>query len=437
MLQWLLYIWLLMLILMPLQSAYGLPAFPGAEGYGSETPGGRGGRVIAVTHLRDAGPGSLRHALEVETGPRIVVFRVGGTIALSRPIHLREPNSWLTVAGQTAPGDGIQLRNYGLMLSDGAHDIVLRYLRLRPGTADPAKIGGERIDALTLWGNDGSHIHHVIADHVSMTWAIDENANHWGWVTDVTYQWCLFAEAATTHHPEGAHSMGLLVGGDARNTVSVHHSVFAHNHNRNPLLRGHRADFRNNLVYNWGTGGSAQFAENVRVNIVGNHYLPGPDTPDNGIVFWVYSGAQAYLQGNWGPRCPTGCDNETAIGIYRFNPSDRAHTPFTVPPVTTHTTADVKALVLAHAGATRPVRDAVDARIVEEIRQGTGHIGIGSAAAVFRVATSPADTDRDGMPDAWERAHQLNPHDASDRNNDADGDGYTAIDMYLKCCSKM
>ncbi|ETW98278.1 MAG: hypothetical protein ETSY2_43055, partial [Candidatus Entotheonella gemina] len=263
MIPWHVCTWALLFILTVIRVACGLPAFPGAEGYGSDTPGGRGGRVIAVTHLRDAGPGSLRHALEVETGPRIVVFRVGGTIALTRPIRLREPNSWLTVAGQTAPGDGIQVRNYGLMMSDGAHDIVLRYLRLRPGTADPAKIGGAGIDALTLWGNDGSRVHHVVVDHLSMTWAIDENANHWGWVTDVTYQWSLFAEGATTHHPEGPHSMGLLVGGDARNTVSVHHSVFAHNHNRNPLLRGHRADFRNNLVYNWGTGGSAQFAEGI------------------------------------------------------------------------------------------------------------------------------------------------------------------------------
>lgn len=425
------WIWALMLVLTALQTAYGLPAFPGAEGFGSETPGGRGGRIIAVTHLRDAGPGSLRHALEVETGPRIVVFRVGGTIDLTRPIRLREPNSWLTVAGQTAPGDGMQLRNYGIMISDGAHDIVLRYLRLRPGTSNPAGIGGNSIDALTLWGNNGSHIHHVVIDHVSMTWAVDENANNWGHVTDVTYQWCLLAEGATTSHPEGPHSMGLLVGGDARNTVSIHHSVFAHNHDRNPLLRGHRADFRNNLVYNWGTGGSAQFAEGVQVNIVRNHYLAGPDTPANHLVFWVHGGAKVFLDDNWGPRCPTGCRDETAIGIYRFNPRDRVFDPFDMPPVTTHATAEVEALVLTDAGATRPVRDAVDACIIEEIRHGTGRTGIGSAAAVLRSAVPPTDTDGDGMPDVWERAHNLNPQDASDRNDDADGDGYTAIEMYL------
>lgn len=431
MLLWYRRVWPLLLVLVILQRTDGLPAFPGAEGYGSDTPGGRGGRVIAVTHLHDAGPGSLRHALEVETGPRIVVFRVGGTIALTRPIHIREPNSWLTVAGQTAPGDGIQLRNYGLKLSDGAHDIVLRHLRLRPGTADPASLGGASIDALTLWGNDGSRVHHIVIDHVSMTWAIDENANHWGWVTDVTYQWSLFAEAANTHHPEGPHSMGLLVGGDARNTVSVHHCVFAHNHNRNPHLRGHRADFRNNLIYNWGTDGSAQFSKGLRVNIVRIHYLAGPDTPANRIVFWIYGGAKAYLDGNWGSRCPTGCADETAIGIYRFDPRDRIDTPFAVPPVTTHPTAQVASLVLPRAGATRPVRDAVDSRIIEEIRQGKGRIGIGSAAAQLRSATPPVDSDRDGMPDAWERARQLNPHDANDRNDDADGDGYTAIEMYL------
>ncbi len=264
-----------------------------------------------------------------------------------------------------------------------------------------------------------------------MTWAIDENANHWGWVTDVTYQWSLFAEAATTHHPEGPHSMGLLVGGDARNTVSVQHCVFAHNHNRNPHLRGHRADFRNNLIYNWGTNGSAQFSKGLRVNIVRNHYLAGPDTPTNRIVFWIYGGAVAYLDGNWGPRCPTGCTNDAALGIYRFNPRDRAAMSFRVPSVTTHPTAQVAALVLSQAGATRPVRDAVDVRIIEEIRQGTGRIVIGSAAAVLRSAAPPVDTDRDGMPDAWERIRRLNPHDANNRNHDADGDGYTAIEMYL------
>ncbi len=423
--------WALLLVLVPLQTADGLPAFPGAEGYGSETPGGRGGRVIAVTHLRDTGPGSLRHALEVETGPRIVIFRVSGSIALMQPIHIREPNSWLTVAGQTAPGDGIQLLNYGIIISDGAHDIVLSYLRLRPGTANPANIGGNIIDALTLWGNNGSRVHHVVIDHVSMTWAIDENANNWGWVTDVTYQWCLFAEGANTHHPEGPHSMGLLVGGDDRNTVSIHHSIFAHNYDRNPLLLGHRADFRNNLIYNWGTDGSAHFAENVQANIVRNHYVAGPDTPPHHIVFWVHSGANVYLEDNWGPRCPSGCADPTEIGIYRFNPRDRAPTPFAVPPVTTQPTADVKALVLAHSGATRPSRDAVDARIIQEIRDGTGRIGIGSTAVQLRSTTPPTDTDGDGMPDAWELAHGLNPHDAEDRNTDPNGDGYTALEMYL------
>ncbi|ETW92254.1 MAG: hypothetical protein ETSY2_53985, partial [Candidatus Entotheonella gemina] len=172
-------------------------------------------------------------------------------------------------------------------------------------------------------------------------------------------------------------------------------------------------------------------AQGIQVNIVGNHYLAGPDTPANHIVFRIHNGASAYLEGNWGPRCPMGCDDETAIGIYRFHPRDRAHVPFAVPPVTTHTTAAVKSLVLARAGATRPIRDAVDSRIIEEIRQGTGRIGIGSAAAVLRSATAPADSDRDGMPDAWERARQLNPHDAGDRNDDADGDGYTALEVYL------
>jgi hypothetical protein len=387
--------------------------------------------VIEVTNLNDAGLGSLRQALEVETGPRMVVFRTGGTIELNNPIRVRQANSFLTVAGQTAPGDGIQLKNYGLWILGGAHDMVLRYLRLRPGTADPAGLGGDQIDGLTVWGSDGSHIDHVVIDHVDMTWAIDENGQNWEWVTDVTYQWSIFAEGSTTGHPKGPHSMGLLVGGDSRNTVSVHHSLFAHNAYRNPLFNeDHIGDFRNNLVYNWGREGSAEF-DRVQVNFVNNHYLGGPNSVGKNTIGWVYNGAKIYLDGNWGPNCPTGCVDDWDIGFIEGNQArDRVFTPFPVPPVTTHPTSQVKDIVLANAGATLPMRDAVDTRIVQDVRNGTGHVGIGSGYPTLAAGTPPADSDHDGMPDTWETAHGLNPTNASD-GPQVSPNGYTHLENYL------
>lgn len=168
----------------------GLPAFPGAQGFGSETPGGRGGRIVEVVNLDDAGPGSLRQALEVEEGPRIVVFRTGGTVELTRPIVMAgEEDSYVTIAGQTAPGGGIQLKNFGLWIRQGAHDIVVRFLRLRPGAYLPGADNTMDIDGLELYGDRGTQVYNIVLDHNSFEWGLDENASAWDWVTDVTFQW--------------------------------------------------------------------------------------------------------------------------------------------------------------------------------------------------------------------------------------------------------
>ncbi|MCU0224372.1 MAG: hypothetical protein MUF27_09930, partial [Acidobacteria bacterium] len=148
-----------------------IPAFPGAEGFGAMTPGGRGGAVVEVTNLHDAGPGSLREALEVRTGPRTVVFRVSGTIELADWIVMKAANSFVTVAGQTTPGEGIQLKNYGLMLRDGIHDVVIRHLRIRPGDTTP---GDWNKDGATVYGYGGTPVYNILFDHVSFEWAIDE-----------------------------------------------------------------------------------------------------------------------------------------------------------------------------------------------------------------------------------------------------------------------
>jgi hypothetical protein len=362
------------------------------------------------------------------------VFRTGGTIALASNLWVTNP--FLTVAGQTAPGGGIQLKHYGIQsIQNGAHDLIIRYLRIRPGTANPAGISGAIIGGLVLWGNYGQQrVYNVMVDHVDMEWAIDENASAWEWVEDATIQWSIMAEGSLTGHPDGgSHSDGLLVGGDDRSTVSVHHSLFAHNDFRNPrVTSGALVDFRNNVVYNWGGIAPAGFTDHARTNFVNNHYLPGPtSSPSRDEVLWLARGAKAYVEGNWGPRCPTGCPDGWDIGVIEGTQAqNRALTPFPAPAVTTNPTAQVRDMVLAHAGATLPTRDAVDARIMQDVRNGTGHTGIGSGYPVLAAGTPPPDSDHDGMPDAWEAARGLNPSNAADGPAVTAG-GYTNLEHYL------
>lgn len=442
-------------------TASAIPAFPGAEGYGTETPGGRGGRVIEVTNLNDSGPGSLRQACEVETGPRIVVFRVSGTIELSGNITIGEANSFVTVAGQTAPGDGIQLKNWTIAVARGGHDAIIRHIRTRPGSGALTADNGGQIDGILVYGSDGRHTYNVVIDHCSVMWAADENGEAYAEVTDVTYQWCIFAEGLQSGHPKGPHSMGMLVGGWGNSrtlTASVHHCLFAHNGGRNPALIFNnpraepvsRFDFRSNVVYNWSNNNYAQFtthgefeeAHGPEINFVGNLYLKGPaGNPIDDNVVWVKGAARLYIAGNTTPACPDGTGDGWAVGVRdlddkpRYGPADEAlfqsAAPFETPPVTATPIDQLHEVVLQNAGATSPRRDEVDQRIVSEVRTRTGSVGKGSEHPVLQSAKPPPDSDHDGMPDEWERAHGLDPDDPEDRNGDLNGNGYTNVEDYL------
>jgi pectate lyase len=237
-----------------------IPAFPSAEGYGTQTTGGRGGTICEVTNLNDTGLGSLRDCVEMQAGARTVVFRVGGTISLSRDIVINAAHSYLTIAGQTAVGGGVQLKNWGFVIQDGGHDIVIRYLRVRPGSnACIAQGGGscDSVNAFTLLGRAiEKRVYNVVLDHISAQWGVDQNMNVWNSVSDVTIQNSIIAEGATKGHSKGSHSMGFLVGGDIvidtthPRTLSIHHSLFAHNEDRNPRVDDPTIfDFRNNVIY--------------------------------------------------------------------------------------------------------------------------------------------------------------------------------------------
>lgn len=420
----------LLVTLLPSAAAQ-LPAFPGAEGFGATTPGGRGGRVIAVTNLNDSGAGSLRAALEA-SGPRIVVFRVSGTIELASSIDIRDPH--VTVAGQTAPGDGIALKSPGsTALRVKTHDVVLRYLRIRPGP------GGES-DGLAI---QTAEARDIIVDHCSITWGVDESVSLYtgdasARIEDVTFQYNIIADALDcSTHSEGCHSKGLLLQYSDR--VTLHHNLFANNGARSPMLLSGRTDAVNNVVYNW--GGSAVKIENrhgdVSLNYVGNYIAPGEDSDitENGLQVKT-AGVFLWLDGNIAEHSrPDDSYPEDAIVNYRAEPEPLAASRFDAPAVTTTSAAEAYEAVLAGAGATLPARDRADANTVAGVRNRTGRIidhpdDVGGYP-VLESAPAPADADGDGMPDTWETDRGLDPDDAADGALDRDGDGYTNVEEYI------
>jgi pectate lyase len=421
-----------------------LPAFPGAEGYGARTRGGRGGTVIAVNNLDDSGRGSLRAAVEAE-GPRIVVFRVSGMIRLASPLAIRHP--YITIAGQTAPGDGITLRDHELQIS--ASEVIIRYIRLRPG--DEA---GVNADAIT-----GRYNENIILDHVSTSWGTDEvlTVYHNRYVT---IQNSIVSEALGNGE---THKFGGIWGD---NYSTYHHNLIAHNDSRNPRFAsgaGH-VDFRNNVIYNWGYnsayGGEKQQPGNPQfhfttINLVANYYKPGPATRENvrsRIVgpstrdgdadigrWWVsdnfVEGSLEVTADNWLGVTPSRPD---LIENLRLAPAFRLPEPWPAVPIAQQSAQDAYRTVLARAGASLR-RDAVDARIVQEACNGTATFGDGIISSQTDVGgwpeltslPAPQDSDGDGMPDAWEIRYGLDPNDASDANGDLNRSGYTNIEEYL------
>jgi formylglycine-generating enzyme required for sulfatase activity/pectate lyase len=421
----------------PQPSAAGesIPAFPGAEGYGAYTPGGRGGTVHLVTTLADYGEdeppieGSLRMAVQAK-GPRIVVFRVGGTIDLKRSLPITEP--YLTLAGQSAPGGGVCLRNFDTWI--GTHDVVIRHMRFRRGDRDH----GEQ-DALSMF-----NVRNIILDHCSFSWSIDEVCTVQGSSRDLTMQWCIIAEGLNrSFHSKGQHSMGSVLNGAGG--VTVHHCLYAHNGARNPKAAEIQLDFRNNVVYDWGQlAGYANDDVPVFVNYIGNYVKPGASTASSAasIAFRAARGTRLYLADNVLEGNPQASeDNRGLVGLTQAAqkdfPLDRMLTdqPFPAPPVQTDPPQVAYERVLAEAGAMLPARDSADRRLVEEVRQGTGrlvdsqdHVG---GWPTLEPGTPPADQDADGMPDEWEIRSGLNPQDSQDAGRDEDSDGYTDIEECL------
>ena len=475
-----------------------LIAFPGAEGCGRYATGGRGGDVYHVTTLDDTSTsGSLRYAVS-QTGARTIVFDVAGTIKLTTPLDITSGD--LTIAGQSAPGDGICIS--GAEVRVNASNVIIRYLRFRPGNEvtylDPAT--GHPVD---FNGLSGTGQQNIIIDHCSFSWtagkclALYNNRN-------TTVQWCMLSEAL--HDKAGsddAQSGGALWGGT---DASFHHNLLAHCMDCMPRLtpgswtqKSERTDVRNNVFYNWGENGACG-GEGMKANLVNNYYTPGPATAltpekvqhrifavgvrteadcyevdkETGAILpdkpnewhpmlhvWgkyfidgnVMEGNDAVTADNWSEGVLAQVENGPEVdGLYTEGTQDtiRLSAPLEMEQVTTQTAGDAYRLVLALAGCAKK-RDAVDARVLQEVQDGTaaygtctGFVGKGFINDPAEVGGYPEltatgdelaaikDSDGDGMPDEWEKAHGLNPNaDADGRMVKLSEEGYTNLEVYL------
>ncbi|MBL8212928.1 MAG: immunoglobulin domain-containing protein [Bryobacterales bacterium] len=404
-------------------NATSLASFPGAEGEGAQSRGGRGGDVYHVTNLEDSGPGSLRNGIQTATGPRTIVFDVGGTIQLRSRLSINR--SFLTIAGQTAPGDGITVAGWPAVISGASH-VILRYLRFRMGDRNCPAVQDD-----ALWVDRSSN---VIIDHVSASWSVDETLS----VTDstrVTVQWSFITESLRNScHEKGAHGYGSLIR-FGNGLVSYHHNLFAHHDSRNPRVGDDIGlDFVNNMVYNWGStaGYSGSNDEgNTRVNFAANVFKAGPSSGSGTNRNRAFSGGgtntAVYQENN--------IMNGSASGWLMFTGAltRRDTGRFDLAQVELMTANEAYEAVLAQGGASLR-RDAVDLRVIEEVRTGRGRL-IDSQDQVggwpvLQTGTAPADRDGDGMPDAWEFAQGLNSADAADGNR-VGSDGYTNLERYL------
>ncbi len=454
-------------------------AFPTAEGHGRNTTGGRGGEVYYVTSLEDDNKeGSLRYAIN-QTGARTILFAVSGTIELKSELKIK--NGDLTIAGQTAPGDGICLA--GWPVSVDASNIIIRYLRFRMG--DLKDINADGADAI-----GGRYQKDIIIDHCSMSWSTDECVSFYN-NENFTMQWCIISESLReSKHAKGAHGYGGIWGGMK---ASFHHNLLANHDSRNPRLGpgvnstkdNEIVDLRNNVIYNW-SGNSCYGAEAMHVNIVNNYYKPGPATPSGtskrGRIIAIdkktsEADKKSYpnIFDTWGTffiegnvvndgsdnkYCKNATENNWEFGVYnqfaaKYGTVDqetkdalKRKTPVATDEITTHTADEALNKVLSYAGCVLQ-RDAIDARIVDETRNGTvtfygaksGKPGIIDSQSdlgeapwpILKSEDAPLDTDGDGIPDEWELKYGLDPknkEDGSLKTLDPDSK-YTNLERYI------
>lgn len=453
-----------------------IPAFPGAEGGGKYSFGGRGGKVVVVTSLADRGPGTLREACQETVGPRIVVFNVAGIIKLNSPIIIEAP--YITIAGQTAPGDGICVAGESFWVN--THDVVVRHMRFRRGET---KV--ERRDD-TFGGNP---VGNIMIDHCSTSWGLDENISFYRHMFDpmdgskelklptvnVTIQNTISAQALDTYN----HAFGSTLGGE---NCSFMRNLWANNAGRNPSIGWNGVfNFVNNVIFNWVHRSVDGGDYTALYNIINNYYKPGPLTPKDtpigyrmvkpesgrsklgyrvyGRVYCdgnIMDGNEKVTKNNW----EGGVQVEDQENAGQYTDSMKWNVPFPMPELTIMSAQKAYDFVLENVGANIPKRDIVDQRVIEHVRTGKvfydtkadsidfyqfkyrrlpkDSYKYGIITDIRQVGGYPEykgesyiDTDKDGMPDAWEKKYGLNPNDPSDAVKDCNGDGYTNIEKYI------
>lgn len=435
-----------------------LPSFPGAEGAGANARGGRGGTVFHVTTTNDNGSSSLAGSLRqgVSVANRTVVFDVSGTINLAADLKITVSN--LTIAAQSAPGDGIAIKGWSFMVQD-THDVVVRYLRCRPGDVNCSSFQGDSFDFVNATN--------VIADHISATWSVDEclSPTH---SQNVSIQWCLIGESMKKScHVKGAHGYGSLMRYND-GFFTLHHNLYANNDSRNPRPGDStRLDFVNNVAYNWGgfcgyngndspdnmVNGGLYFTNSL--NYVSNCFVAGPNSSatlafDSGVTNSLQ--CQIFQSGNYIDNNKNAVLDGANTGWAMFgSPFTQLGSAFAAAPVTTDAPLAAYEKVVAFVGASQS-RDAVDERIVRSVRthggkhidqinavafvgdyitnniSGTNYIAVNPWPAL-NSAPAPTDTDQDGMPNFWEQNLGLNPSVAN--NNHTNVSGYTDLEDYL------
>lgn len=409
-------------------------AFPGAEGFGKYTTGGRAGKILIVENLNDSGSGSLREAIQ-QSHPRIIVFNVSGTIALESPLKIKEGN--VTIAGQSAPGDGICIKNYPLLVNTA--NVIIRYIRVRLGDEK-----NQQDDCISVIRQQD-----IIIDHCSFSWGTDEVATVYD-NENFTMQWCIISESLNNSvHEKGEHGYGGIWGGKG---ASFHHNLLAHHKSRLPRFCGARyhkqpdreiVDFRNNIIYNWKTN-NAYAGEEGHHNIVNSYYKSGPATEaskmDRILNPWAPYG-QFFVEGNV-------LDGNDAVtknnwkGVEAEDPDSGLVTnPIEVVEIQSQNADQAFEDVLAFSGASK-YRDAIDERIVKEVQLGEAQFGVNQDGIIdpqvqvggwpqLNEYNNKVDSDKDGMPDEWEDKNGLDPLNSMDHELFSLSMEYTNVEMYL------
>ncbi len=432
-------------------------SFPGAEGFGRYTTGGRGGKVCFVTKLTDDGSeGTLRYALD-QKGPRYIVFKTGGTIYLESPLKIKEGD--VTIAGQTAPGDGITVANYETFV--GADNVVIRYMRFRMG--DQKNYEGDALGA--------RFIKNLIVDHCSMSWSTDETVSIYV-NENTTLQWCVIAESLrSSAHRKGAHGYGGIAGGKF---ASFHHNLYAHHDSRNPRLGEYAGskfaltdltDFRNNVIYNWGHN-NVYGGEGMNVNMVNNYYKPGPATMTRIRIVAIDKNEkpETEVYNIWGKYYISGNviegnsevtkDNWTQGVFAQMKPSYnltdkdkneiKINKPHDIQDNVKTDAAKVAYDKILQIGGASLVRDAVDLHVLKDVKNGsfTYSGSKGSSNGIIdsqkdvggfpdlKAGNPLPDSDNDGMPDEWEIKNKLNPKVANSNERDLDKN-HDNIEVYF------